>query len=88
MGKTSVLSRASKTAEELAATLNKALDAHPECRGIRVLKLTPLADAQDGLANWDAEFAAEPGTTLSPECKRIALNAKQGLQKHFDLAGA
>jgi hypothetical protein len=87
MSKTSVPSRASKTAEELAATLNKALDAHPECRGLTVLKLTSLVHAQDGLANWDAEFAAEPGNTLSPERKRIALNAKQGVQKRFDLAG-
>ena len=41
--------------------------------------------ANNGLANWDAEFAAEPGVTMSAECKRVLLGAKQGVQKHFDL---
>jgi len=57
---TNIPSKTSKTAEELVAALNKALLAHPECQGIRVLKLTPLENSQ-GLANWDAEFATEPG---------------------------
>jgi hypothetical protein len=82
-----VPSRASKTAEELLAALNKVLHAHPECRSLTVSKLLPLANVQDGLANWDAEFAAEPGNTMSAECKRLALSAKQSIQKHFDLAG-
>jgi hypothetical protein len=78
--------RASKTAAELEAALNKALQAHPECQGIKVLKFTPLENSQ-GLANWDAEFAAEPGVAISAECKRVFISAKQGIQKHFDLAG-
>ena len=82
-----IASRASKTAAELAAALHKALQAHPECQGIKVSKLLPLTNIQVGLANWDAEFTAEPGVTMSPECKRIALGAKHGVQKHFDLAG-
>lgn len=83
---TSILSKTSKTAGELVAALNKALQAHPECQGIRVLKLTPLENSQ-GLANWDAECATEPGTTISDECKRVFISAKQSVQKHFDLAG-
>lgn len=79
------ISRSSKTAEELAAALNKALQAHPECLGFEVLKLTPLEDSQ-GLANWDAELAIEPGATISAECKRAFISAKQGVQKHYDLA--
>ena len=75
--------RDSKTAEELQAALTKALQAHPECKGIKLLKLVRLAN--NGLANWDAEFAAEPGVTMSAECKRVLLGAKQGVQKHFDL---
>jgi hypothetical protein len=86
MIKTGVTSKASKTTEELLAALNKALLAHPECVGMTVRKLTRLDNSQ-GLANWDAEFAGEHGTTISAECKRVFISAKQGIQKHFDLAG-
>jgi len=86
MIKTGVTSRVSKTTEELLAALNKALLAHPECVGMTVRKLTRLDNSQ-GLANWDAEFTAEHGTTISLECKRVFISAKQGIQKLFDLAG-
>jgi hypothetical protein len=86
MIKTGVISKASKTTEELLAALNKALQAHPECVGMTVRKLTRLDNSQ-GLANWDAEFAAEHGAAISAECKRVFISAKQGIQKHFDLAG-
>jgi|GraSoiStandDraft_4_1057263.scaffolds.fasta_scaffold864114_2 hypothetical protein len=79
--------RESKTAAELAAALNKGLQAHPECHGIKLSKLVPLTNTEVGLANWDAEFNAEPGVAMSPECKRLALAVKHGVQKHFDLAG-
>jgi hypothetical protein len=78
-------SKATKTAEELTAALNKAVQAHPECEGIKLFKLTALADSR-GIANWDAEFAADPGVTISADCKRVLLGAKQAVQKHFDLA--
>ena len=81
-------SRTKKTADELAAALIKALHAHPECQDIQVSKLVPLPNVQVGFANWDAEFAAKPGTTMSPDCKRVALSAKQGVQNPFELAGA
>jgi len=86
MIKTGVTSRVSKTTEELLAALNKALLTHPECVGMTVRKLTRL-DNSHGLANWDAEFTAEHGTTISSECKRVFISVKQGIQKHFDLAG-
>lgn len=86
MFNTGVTSKASKTTDELLAALNKALLAHPECVGMTVRKLTRLDNSQ-GLANWDAEFAVEHGTTISAECKRVFISAKQGIQKHFDLAG-
>ncbi len=78
-------SRATKTADELKAALTKALKVHPECNGIKVAGLKPLEESQ-GLANWDAEFEAGPGGTMSPECKRVLLGVKQGVQKRFDLA--
>ena len=79
-----VTNKSNKTVEELEAALTKALQAHPECQGIKVFKLTPLEN--NGVANWDAEFVAEPGVTMSAECKRVLLGATRGVQKHFDLA--
>jgi len=81
-----VAPREKKTVEELETALAKALRAHLECQGIKILKITPLENSEDGLANWDAEFAAEPGVTMSAECKRVLLGAKQDVQKHFDLS--
>jgi hypothetical protein len=86
MIETNVPSRTRKTTNELLAALNKALLAHPECVGMTVRKLTRL-DHSQGIANWDAEFAIQPGVTISAECKRVFISAKQGIQKHFDLAG-
>jgi hypothetical protein len=80
-------SRASKTAKELEAALNRALQAHPECQGIKVLKLNLLQNSQ-GIANWDAEFSTLPGTVISADCKRVLIGVKQAVQKHFDLAGS
>ena len=79
--------RATKTADELKAALTRALQGHPECQGIEVTELKLLQDSQ-GLANWDAQFEAGPGATMSPECKRVLLGAKHGVQRHFDLASA
>jgi hypothetical protein len=62
--------RTRKTARHLEAALSKALQAHPECAGLTVLKVTRL-DNDQGLANWDADCAAEPGVAISAECKRV-----------------
>ncbi len=78
--------RTTKSAAEIEAALTKALQAHPECRGVKFLKVMPLENSEDGLANWDAEFVAEPDVTMSADCKRLTLGVKQGVQKHFDLA--
>ena len=86
LSNTSRACRTSKTAGEIMAALNKTLQAHPECQGLKVLKLTSLNNSQ-GLANWDAEFATDHGITISAECKRVFISAKQGVQKRFDLAG-
>jgi hypothetical protein len=75
-----------KTAEELEAALTKALQAHAECQGVSVTKVSPLEDGS-GLTNWDAEFAASPGVVMSSECKRALLSAKHGIQKRFSLVG-
>ena len=82
-----VASKASVTADELGTALNRALQAHPECEGIRVLKLTRLENSQ-GLANWDAEFSTQPGAAITADCKRVLISVKQAIQKHFDLVGA
>jgi hypothetical protein len=49
---------------------------------------TSLRQRSPGADKWDAEIEAAPGVTMSPECKRVLFGAKQGVQKHFDLAGA
>jgi hypothetical protein len=79
--------RTSKTAKELEAALHKALQAHPECQGIKVLKLTLLENSH-GIANWDAEFSTPPGAIISADHKRVLIGVKQAVQKHFDLAGS
>jgi hypothetical protein len=79
-----VTNKSNKTVEELEAALTKAMQGSPECQGMKVFKLIPLEN--NGVANWDAEFVAEPGVTMSAECKCVLLGAKLGVQKHFDLA--
>jgi hypothetical protein len=74
------------TIEELEEALTKALRTHPECDGIRVQKIIPLADP-GGVANWDADFKAEQqGGALTAEQRRVMLAAKLGIQKRLDLA--
>ena len=74
------------TMKELEEALAKALRTHPECEGIRVQKITLLADP-GGVANWDAEFeAAEDGEHPTAEHRRMMLAAKLGVQKRLDLA--
>jgi hypothetical protein len=82
-----VTTKVSMTAAGLEAALNRALQAHPECEGFRVLKLMVLEKRQ-GLANWDAEFSTPSGATMSADCKRVLIGVKHALQKHFDLDGA
>src|SRR4051812_12876863 len=82
-----VAARVTVTAEELEAALHKALRTHPECKGVRLLKVTRLENKQ-GLANWGAEFSAQPGTGISPDCRGVLISIKQGVQKHFDLASS
>jgi hypothetical protein len=59
------------------------MEGHPECEGYTVKEVLALPA---GIANWDAEFFAEDGRTMSPDCKRALLGVKQGVQKRFDLA--
>ena len=73
------------TMKELEEALTKALRTHPECEGLRVQKITLLADP-GGVANWDAEFEAEDGERPTAEQRRVMLAAKLGVQKRLDLA--
>ena len=72
------------TMKELEAALTKALRTHPECHGVRVRKITILADP-GGVANWDAEFEADDGGRPTAEQRRVMLEAKLGVQKRLDL---
>ena len=73
------------TMKELEEALTKALGTHSECEGIRVQKITLLAEP-GGVANWDAEFEADHGGHPTAEQRRVMLTAKLGVQKRLDLA--
>ena len=73
------------TMKELEEALTKALRTHPECEGIRVHKITLLADP-GGVANWDAEFETDHGERPTADQRRVMLAAKLGVQKRLDLA--
>jgi hypothetical protein len=73
------------TMDDLEEALTKALNTHAECKGISIQKIVPLSDP-GGVANWDAEFAAESGERPTPEQRRVMLAAKLGVQKKLDLA--
>jgi hypothetical protein len=55
------------TAEELGCA-PQGLRSHLECKDIRLLKLMRVEN-DPGLSNWDAEFSAQPGTAISPDCR-------------------
>ena len=78
-------SKQSMTVSDLREALTNALRAHPDCDGVRVEKIMPLADP-GGVANWDATFVAESGERPTPEQRRAILVAKFGVQKRLDLA--
>ena len=73
------------TIKELGEALTKALRTHPECDGIRIRKIIPLAEP-GAVANWDAEFETEHGERPTAEQRRVMLAAKLGVQKRLDLA--
>jgi hypothetical protein len=80
------IAKQSTTIEDLEEALTKALRTHPECDGIHVQKIIPLADP-GGVANWDAEFEAEQqDRALTARQRQVMLAAKLGVQKKLDLA--
>ena len=80
------IAKQSTTIEDLKQALTKALRTHPECDGVHVQKITPLAEP-GGVANWDAEFEAEQqGPVLTARERQVMLAAKLGVQKRLDLA--
>lgn len=71
------------SAEEIKESLNQALRRRQQCAALTV---TRIFETDSGPANWDAEMSAPEGKTIDPECKRVMLAAKLGIQNRFDLA--
>jgi hypothetical protein len=69
--------------DEIKSTLEDALGRRDECAGTTVVRVF-RTDA--GPSNWDAEIVGREGHVMNPECKRVVLAAKLGLQNRFDLA--
>ena len=71
------------SAEDLKQALEKALNRREECAGMKVLR---VYEAVDGPSNWDAEIVAKDDDTMKPECKRVMLATKLGIQSRLGLA--
>ncbi len=69
--------------KELSDALNEALSRRQACAGFFVKR---IFETQAGPSNWDADIDIENGRVIDPECKRVMLATKLGLQNRFDLA--
>ncbi len=68
---------------EIKAALEEALQRREECAGMTLIR---IFETDTGPANWDAEIVGKDGHVVHPECKRVVLAAKLGLQNRFDMA--
>ena len=50
------------------------------------MEVLRVFESTSGPANWDAEISVAEGSSIDPECKRVMLATKLGLQNRFDLA--
>ena len=71
------------SAKEITNALNEALRRRQQCA---TMQATRVFESNGGPANWDAEILGPEGGTIDPECKRVMLATKLGLQNRFDLA--
>lgn len=71
------------SAKDIMQALNEALRRRQQCAAMQVLR---IFESNSGPANWDADISGPEGGTIDPECKRVMLATKLGLQNRFDLA--
>ena len=71
------------SAEDLQQALEKALNRREECAGMKVIR---VYETVDGPSNWDAEIRPKDDDAMKPECKRVMLATKLGIQNRFGLA--
>lgn len=76
--------KAQISAEDITQALNEALRRRQQCATMSVER---IFEASSGPANWDAAITVPEGG-IDPECKRIMLAIKLGLQNRFDLASS
>jgi hypothetical protein len=74
-----------KAAAEIATLIDAELSKHDVCKGIRVARITPIAD--DRLHhNWSCEFLRGSGAPPSPEFQHLLAAVVHELQQKYDLA--
>jgi hypothetical protein len=71
------------SAEDIMHALNEALRRRQQCATMSVER---IFETNSGPANWDAAISCPEGGIIDPECKRMMLTIKLGLQNRFDLA--
>lgn len=69
-------------ADQIKEALNEALRRREECAGFEVTKILRVSD---GPSNWDAEIVSKSTETVDPECKRVMLTVKLGIQNLFEV---
>jgi hypothetical protein len=78
------MEKQTKTAEELIALLNDALQKTAVCKDVRV-KSVHRDDNPHSQSNWTAEYLTSSGEHASPDCKRAFIAEKYRLQQMYDL---
>ena len=78
------MEREPKTADELVALLNDALQKTAVCSDVRV-KSVHRDDNPHSQSNWSAEYQTASGDHAHPDCKRAFIAAKYRLQQMYDL---
>ena len=71
------------TSKGIEQALNEALSRREECAGLAVAR---IFETDGGPSNWDAEIDGKDGKVIDPECKRVMLATKLGIQNRFELA--
>jgi hypothetical protein len=71
--------------DQIKSTLEDALGRRDESVGTTVVR---VFRTDSGPSNWDAEIVGREGHVMNPECKRVVLAAKLGLQNRFDVAAS
>jgi hypothetical protein len=79
------MSKALKTAAELAALINAELSKHQVCQNTGVESVRPIVDERVE-HNWTCKILRRSSTPPSPDCQQILAVVVRELQQRYDLA--